>query len=134
MMYQKRKDYLIDALRKELCILSNKAKYITEILNGSIDLRRMKKEEIHKMLSAKKYDEIDEFKYLIKMPMDSVSEENIEKIMKEKGDKEIELSLLLKKSIQELWLEELILLKEKYLCVEKTSKPKIKKVKSVKKI
>jgi DNA topoisomerase II len=130
-MYQKRKDYLIDALRKELCILSNKAKYITEILNGTIDLRRMKKEEIHKMLSAKEYDEIDEFKYLIKMPMDSVSEENIEKIMKEKGDKESELTLLIKKSIQTLWLEELILLKEKYLCVEKTSKPKVKKVKKI---
>ena len=140
-MYQKRKDYLIDLLRKELCILSNKAKYILEILNGTIDLRRMKKEDIHKMLLEKEYDEIDEFKYLIKMPMDSVSQENIDKIMKEKENKELELSLLMTKTIQEIWLDELSVLKEKYILfqkekcvVEKETVLKIKKVKKVKKV
>ena len=101
-MYQQRKDYLLEFLRKELCILSNKAKYILEVLEGTIDLRRMKKEDIHNMLLQKKYDEIDEFKYLIKMPMDSVSEENIKRILKEKETKELELSLLMKKSIQQI--------------------------------
>jgi DNA topoisomerase-2 len=140
-MYQKRKDYLIDLLRKELCILSNKAKYILEILNGTIDLRRMKKEDIHKMLLEKGYDEMDEFKYLVKMPMDSVSQENIDKIMKERENKELELSLLMTKTIQEIWLDELTVLKEKYVLlqkekcfVEKESVTKITKVKKVKKV
>jgi len=137
MMYQQRKDYLVEFLRKELCILSNKARYILELLDGTIDLRKMKKEDIYQMLVRKKYDEMDEFKYLVKMPMDSVSEENIQKIMKEKENKELELSLLMRKSIQEIWLEELDILKKKYLIfklekntmIEKkvVKKPKTKK-------
>ena len=114
-MYHQRKAYLLEFLRNELCILSNKAKYILEVLEGTIDLRRMKKEDIYNMLIQKKYDEIDEFKYLIKMPMDSVSEENIQRILKEKENKELELSLLMKKTIQQIWLEELETLKEKYI-------------------
>ena len=48
-----------------------------------------------------------EFKYLVKMPMDSVSEENVEKIMKQKGDKEAELSKYQKMKPTDLWNEEL---------------------------
>jgi DNA topoisomerase-2 len=135
-MYSKRKQYLIDFMRKELCILSNKAKYILELLEGTIDLRRMKKEDIHKMLKEKEYDEMDEFKYLIKMPMDSVSEENVQKIMKEKENKEAELSLLMEKTIQEMWLEELEILKNKYVIFQKErnveEKPIIKITKKIK--
>ena len=139
-MYQQRKDYLLEFLKKELCILSNKAKYILEVLEGTIDLRRMKKEDIYNMLLKKEYDEIDEFKYLTKMPMDSVSEENIQRILKEKENKELELSLLMKKTIQQIWLEELETLKEKYIVFkqEKTNiittpkkvvkRPKTKKI------
>ena len=138
-MYQQRKDYLLEFLRKELCILSNKAKYILEVLEGTIDLRRMKKEDIYNMLLKKKYDEIDEYKYLIKMPMDSVSEENIQRILKEKENKELELSLLMKKTIQQIWLEELEILKEKYIVFKQeknvvtipkkiVKKPKTKKI------
>ena len=138
-MYQQRKDYLLEFLRKELCILSNKAKYILEVLEGTIDLRRMKKEDIYNMLLKKGYDEIDEFKYLTKMPMDSVSEENIQRILKEKENKELELSLLMKKSIQQIWLEELETLKEKYMGFKEektniitTPKKVVKKIKTKK--
>ena len=78
--YEDRKDFMIDALEKQLLILSNKAKYIQEVLDGTIDLRKKKKQEIIDMLLLKDYDTIDddeEYKYLVKMPMDSVSEENV---------------------------------------------------------
>ena len=109
-MYRQRIAYIIDVLQKELALLSNKAKYITENLEGSIDLRRKKKKEIIDLLIAKGYDMIDndvEFKYLVKMPMDSVSEENVEKIMKQKGDKEAELSKYQKMKPTDLWNQEL---------------------------
>jgi DNA topoisomerase-2 len=119
--------------------LSNKAKYILEVLEGTIDLRRMKKEDIYNMLLKKEYDEIDEFKYLTKMPMDSVSEENIQRILKEKENKELELSLLMKKTIQQIWLEELETLKEKYMSFKQektniitTPKKVVKKIKTKK--
>ena len=84
--YVERKDYLIKKHETELITLSNKAKYITEVLNGSIDLRRKKKDAIRSMLTEKQYaiiDEDEDYKYLVKMPMDSVSEENVEKLMKD---------------------------------------------------
>ncbi len=108
--YVERKDYLIKKHETELVTLSNKAKYITEVLNGTIDLRRKKKDAIRSMLTEKQYaiiDEDEDYKYLVKMPMDSVSEENVEKLLKEKGDKEFELTVLKATSIEKMWLSEL---------------------------
>jgi DNA topoisomerase-2 len=109
-LYQTRKDYMIDALQRELVLLSNKSKYIKENLDGTIDLRRKKREEVNQLLLKKKYDVIDEdtdFKYLVKLPMDSVTEENVAKLLKEHGDKAAELELVKSKTIQQMWTEEL---------------------------
>tara|TARA_B110000858_G_scaffold198490_1_gene265633 strand:+ start:2530 stop:5883 length:3354 start_codon:yes stop_codon:yes gene_type:complete len=109
-MYQQRIAYIVDVLQNDLVLLSNKAKYITENLEGTIDLRRKKKKEIIDLLIAKGYDMIDndvEYKYLVKMPMDSVSEENVEKIINQKGEKEAELSKYQKMKPTDLWNQEL---------------------------
>ena len=91
-LYQTRKEHMIKSLEKELMVLSNKAKYIREILEGSIDLRKKKSDDVTKMLKEKEYDSIDcEYKYLTKMPMDSVTEENVEKLNKEHENKQYEL-------------------------------------------
>jgi hypothetical protein len=75
-------------------------------------------------LAAKKYDKINEdFKYLIKMPMDSVCEENVAKLLEEKGNKEKELDFYKKISVEELWLSELKEL-EKTLSEKKEKKSK----------
>jgi DNA topoisomerase-2 len=115
--YEDRKEYLIDALEKEIMILSNKGKYIKEVLDGSIDLRKKKKQEIIDMLQEKEYDTIDdddEFKYLVRMPMDSVSEENVEKLLKELQDKEVELDRVKSTTIEQMWLSELEILENEY--------------------
>ena len=108
--YEDRKDNMIDELEQELVELSNKARYIKENLAGTIDLRKMKKQAIINMLEEKEYDIIngdDEFKYLVKMPMDSVSEENVAKLLKEHGNKQDELERVKATSIQQMWLQEL---------------------------
>ena len=74
-MYQTRKEYMIDALEKELVLLTNKARYIKENLDDTIDLRKKKKDQVIQMLKEKGYNIIGddvEYKYLTKMPMDSV--------------------------------------------------------------
>jgi DNA topoisomerase-2 len=116
-LYQTRKDYMIAALTKELVLLSNKSKYIKENLDGTIDLRRKKREEVNQLLSQKGYDVIDEdtdFKYLVKLPMDSVTEENVAKLMKEHGDKTVELEVVKSRTIEEMWLGELDTLSSEY--------------------
>jgi len=117
-MYGTRKEYMIEALEKELIVLSNKAKYIKENLDGTIDLRKKKKEQVVKLLEDKEYDKIDgdeDYKYLVKMPMDSVTEENVEKLLKDKGNKEIELETVKKTTINKMWLSELDNLKTQYI-------------------
>jgi DNA topoisomerase II len=113
--YSKRKKYQIQELEKILKLLSNKAKYIQENLDGTIDFRKKKKEEIVKLLESKNYDKINDdndYKYLIKMPMDSVSEENVEKLMSEMIDKQNDLKNLKSKKVGKIWLEELAELKK----------------------
>ena len=139
-MYEARKEYVINSLERELLLLSNKAKYIKENLDGTIDLRKKKKEQVIQMLQEKGYsiiDDDDEYKYLVKLPMDSVTEENVEKIFKEHGNKEVELELTKKKAPAQLWREELAVLKDEYgtfieerrrMMMGDDEKPKKKKV------
>ena len=115
--YEDRKDNMIEALERDLLILSNKAKYIQELLNGTIDLRKKKKQEIIDMLQDKKYDIMDEdneYKYLVRMPMDSVSDENVERLLKENQEKQDELERIKATTIQQMWLSELEILEHEY--------------------
>ena len=146
-MYGTRKEYMIDSLEKELVTMSNKARYIQENLDGTIDLRKKKREEVNDMLQSKGYDQMDEdgdYKYLVRMPMDSVTEENVSKLLKSKGDKETELQKVKTTTIQQMWIEELDLLKDLYLEYkedrarlmageEKKKKPFVKKNSIIKK-
>jgi DNA topoisomerase-2 len=116
-LYSVRKEHMIDALEKELVVLSNKARYIQELLDDTIDLRKKKKVEIIAMLSEKGYNIIegdDEYKYLIRMPMDSVSEENVDKLNREHKDKSDTLERIKETSIQQMWLSELQELEHEY--------------------
>ena len=117
-MYQTRKNYLTQWLTQELVLLSNKARYIKETLDGSIDLRRKKKEVISQMLMDKGFvimNDDEDFKYLVRMPMDSVTEENVTKLEKEKCEKESELEKVMSTSIQQMWTLELNSLEIEYL-------------------
>jgi len=123
--YEDRKDYIINTLEKDIIILSNKVKYIKEILDETIDLRKKKKQEIIDMLVEKKYYMIEddkEFKYLVKMPMDSVSEENVEKMLNEHKEKADELERIKSTTIEEMWLSELEILENEYKEYQKERK------------
>ena len=107
-VYNERIAHIIGEIQKQLMLLTNKAKYISENLEGTIDLRRKKKDAIDALLADKGYDKIGgDYKYLVKMPMDSVCEENVEKLMNEKGDKEKELEYYQKITAEQLWFDEL---------------------------
>jgi len=116
-LYIKRKAYQVEALAKAALILSNKARFISEILDETIDLRKKKTVDVSKILKDKKYDVIDDdidYKYLVKMPMDSVTEENVKKILNERDAKQAELDELIATSEKQLWLNELKTLQTEY--------------------
>jgi len=113
--YQKRKDALIVEMRAKLLKLSMRAKYIQETLSGVIDLRKKTAAQVTELLEGLRFTKIEgDFKYLIKMPMDSVTEENVAHIMKEKADTELELETLIGTSLEQLWINELSVLNKEY--------------------
>ena len=132
-LYRKRKEYLIKEYTKEVSTLKNKARFITELLNDTLDLRKKKSLEVQGILKDKLYDTLDDdetYKYLIKMPMDSVTTENVAKLLKEKGDKESKLKIITETTETQMWLEELDNLRDKYAvykakrCEESSSEEK----------
>ena len=117
-LYKKRKDYLIATLEQELIVLKNKTNYIRENLDDTIDLRKKRKEQVVEMLSNKGYAIVDndaEYKYLTKMPMDSVTEENAHKLFSEYSAKCVELETIRNKTIMEMWSGELDVLRQEYI-------------------
>ena len=115
MLYDKRKKFILEQLEKIIRVLSNKARFIEEQCNNTIDLRRKKKKEVIQLLVSREYDTLDgDFKYLTKMPMDSVIEENINKLREDCDVKKKQYQILSDTSIENIWLGELKELKKKY--------------------
>lgn len=113
--YQLRKDYLINKLEQELKILRNKSRYIQEILNDTIDLRRKSEEQVNQMLSSRRYETIgDNYNYLTDMKMSSVCNENVIQLNNKYAEKEAELENLMNTTIETMWLTELQILEVEY--------------------
>ena len=113
--YDRRKKYLIAELEALLVRLSNRARYIQYCLADKIDLRKKSDDAIDALLGEHGFVEIDDsFDYLIKMPMNSVSIENVERILREEADKRIELEALRRKALSEIWLDELAVFEKVY--------------------
>ena len=80
-------------------------------------MRKKKKQQVIDLLKSRGYNIIDndeDYKYLRTMTIDSVEEENAEKLMKEKDKKEKELDIIKKKTIQQMWIHELSVLEKAY--------------------
>jgi DNA topoisomerase-2 len=119
-MYGKRKSYLLDALTKKTMLLTNKARYIEYNLIDKIDLRRKSADAVDAMLQTNSFDKIDgDYKYLVKMPMDSVTIENVDRLRKERDDVMKELEVLRQTSLEQMWMRELDVLETKYVQYKK---------------
>lgn len=114
-LYRERKTAIIDGLEKQLVKLSNRAKFIVDNLEGHVDLRRKKALEVETLLLGRGFAKIDgDYTYLTKMHMDSVTEENVAKIVKEKADAEQELATVRGTTLEKMWLGELDVFKKTY--------------------
>ena len=109
-MYEKRRKYRLQNIENVLKTITNKVKYIEGILNNTIDLRGKRAADIELMLTTyglEKDKEKDNFHYLTKMAMDSVSKENVDKMNNQKGLLEGEFKTLTEITNKEMWCEDL---------------------------
>jgi len=116
-LYAKRKAAMLAQLANELRVLSNRAKYIQEVLDDKLELRRQTKEAIFAKMTEHGYEHIDgdtEFKYLLKMPMDSVTDENVRHLLADRDTKRAQHQALHDTSIETLWTRDLDELEVEY--------------------
>ena len=122
--YKRRKAYMLEVLKKELTLISYKVKFIREILNDTIDLRKKKRQIINDLLKSKGYPELSNnldaspdnysYDYLVKMSLDTLTQEKIDELERKLGDKQIEFDELQQKTERRLWVEDLKLFFAKY--------------------
>jgi len=111
--YEKRRLHLIHILSEEMDILKNKCNYIHELLNDTLDLRKKTNDQICELLEQKKYSKInDQYNYLIKMTMDSVSQENVDSLNKQFQEKKKQYEKMLHTNNKDIWKSELEELKK----------------------
>ncbi len=114
-LYGKRKEHLVKELKSRLLKLTNKARYIQETLSGLVDLRKKTATQVQDLMLARKFDTFDgDYKYLIKMPMDSVTEENVASILADRDAAQKELDKLMATPLTQMWLDELDVLEHEY--------------------
>jgi len=116
-LYSKRKTAMLAQLTNELRVLTNRARYIQEVLDDSLELRRQTKEAVFAKMTAHGYEHIEgdtEFKYLLKMPMDSVTDENVRHLLAERDSKRAQHKGLTDTTIQALWVRDLDELETEY--------------------
>ena len=116
-LYAKRKAAMLAQLGNELRVLTNRARYIQEVLDDKLELRRQTKEAIFAKMTAHGYEHIEgdaEFKYLLKMPMDSVTDENVRHLLSERDSKRAQHQGLTDTTIQALWTRDLDELEVEY--------------------
>lgn len=111
--YDKRKAYLIQKLERELLIISNKARFIKDIIEGKLKVNNVPKKTIVLYLETANYDEIDgSYNYLLNMPIYSLTKERFEELLKQKETKESEKKSIEGTDPKDMYLNDLEALKK----------------------
>ncbi|KIW93829.1 uncharacterized protein Z519_05144 [Cladophialophora bantiana CBS 173.52] len=134
-LYAKRKEWLLQEMQKDLRRLTNQARFIQMIIDGKLSISKKKKAvliaELQKLgfdvfpktEDAAKQGEIEAvveeedteeesidasaYDYLLGMPLWSLTQERVERLLRQIGDKEEEMDTLMKKSKEDLWKHDL---------------------------
>jgi len=117
--YQKRKDFLLKKLKDELEIIKSKTKFISSIITKKINIFNKEKSKIIKILDNLKLKKIknddndNPYDYLIKMSFYSITKEKIDELNKILIKKKKDYKIINDKTNKQLWLDDLIKIKEK---------------------
>jgi DNA topoisomerase-2 len=113
-LYKKRLQFQIQSMSTTVNILNEKARFLVEVVNGTIQLTNKKKSALRECLRQKNYFEHDNFLYLLKMDLDSLTLDEVEKIKRQATEMTSHLEHLKKKTPESVWEHELDELEQKY--------------------
>ena len=121
-MYQKRKEYELDLLRKTIKLLEAKMKFIEYVIDEKIEIYKKSKPSIIESLQNHEFPYYEnncifdydsekiitsEYNYLLNMPIHSFTLEKVEELKTEIEEKNDEYDELEQKAIKDVWREEL---------------------------
>jgi len=108
--YEVRKKYIVDKLKHQLLIIESKVRFIQSIIDGTIVVMNRPYDQIirtlHQLLFYKLTDD-EPFDYLINISIRQMTAENISELTKRLKEKQNTYKELQKKSINQMWLDEL---------------------------
>jgi DNA topoisomerase-2 len=112
--YTKRKDFLLDKMKHELKILSNRGRFIKAIIDGKLEVKNIPKETLIKNIETLGLDKIDDsYDYLLRMPIWSLTKEMYEKLKEDFKIKKEEMDKLSQVQPKDMYLSDLSELKKK---------------------
>lgn len=113
--YNKRKQFLLDKMNRELKFLSNRGRFIKAILDGKLKINNVPKLEIIKGIELLKLEMIDDsYDYLLRMPIYSLTKEMYDKLKEDFVSKKGEVKIIEEREPKEMYLEDLLELKKKF--------------------
>jgi DNA topoisomerase-2 len=108
--YTKRKAHLIKTIENELVVLSNKYRFLEEVMSDTLVIKDVDEQKIIETMKKGKYHMVDgdeTFGYLLGMHIRSFSKQRLEEIKKNIEKFNTELVLLKKKTEKEMWKNDL---------------------------
>lgn len=108
--YTKRKAHLIKTIENELVVLSNKYRFLEEVMSDTLVIKDVDEQKIIETMKKGKYHMVDgdeSFGYLLGMHIRSFSKQRLEEIKKNIEKFNTELVLLKKKTEKEMWKNDL---------------------------
>lgn len=135
-LYRVRYEYILRKLNYERTILLNKCRFIKDVNAGTIEVKNTKKVDLVNVLDEQGYysdqhldkpleldllgnpdftiydSEEKDFEYLLDMKIQTLTDEKKEKLFQQAEEKQNEYNILKKKTISELWLEDLEIVKK----------------------
>jgi DNA topoisomerase-2 len=112
--YQTRKEKQLNKMKDEFLIISNKIRFILDVIEGNILIMNKKLKDIEEKLVERGYDRYENsYNYLLQLPISQLTADKKESLEKEVATLENEIKKLEETSIVQIWEDELnVLLKE----------------------
>ena len=114
-LYTKRKEYQLKVLDESIKVISAKCKFILDIIEENVIIQKRTKDNIIHQLTEREYPLMNQsYDYLLKLPIYTLSQEEIDKLMKEKSNLIKEYNDLDDTTIKEMWLLDLAVFEKYY--------------------
>jgi len=106
-MYETRRQHEISAMEKELHSASQRVKFILAILNESLLIRNVSKDEVHRQMESLGFDDAEARDSLLNMNLISVTKERVEALHNKMRDLASKVEALKQTTPAGLWRSEL---------------------------